>query len=154
MATNNTVNRIELIGYMGAMPEMRFTANGAPVTNFSLATNRIWRDQNGETCKATDWHRVTAWGRLAEVVNQYMGKGKRVRVIGRLEYQSWTDKDTGEQRSRAVIVASQVLFLDYDRAHTGLSEEPEAEEPAIDVVAQPEVEPLARSKLGRRKQVA
>ena len=57
MATNNTVNRIELIGYMGAMPEMRFTANGLSVTNFSLATNRIWRDQSGETCKATDWHR-------------------------------------------------------------------------------------------------
>jgi single-strand DNA-binding protein len=116
MATNNTVNRIELIGYMGAMPDMRYTANGAPVTNFSMATNRIWRDQSGETCKATDWHRVTAWGRLAEVVNQYMGKGKRVRVIGRLEYQTWNDKTTGEQRSRAVIVASQVLFLDYDRA--------------------------------------
>src|SRR5262245_37422382 len=87
MATNNTVNRIELIGYMGAMPEMRFTANGMPVTNFSLATNRYWTDQAGEQRKATDWHRVTTWGRLAEVVNQYMGKGKRVRVIGRLEYQ-------------------------------------------------------------------
>jgi single-strand DNA-binding protein len=131
MATNNTVNRIELIGYMGAMPEMRYTANGAPVTNFSLATNRIWRDQSGETCKATDWHRVTAWGRLAEVVNQYMATGKRVRVIGRLEYQSWTDKETGALRSRAVIVANQVLFLDYDRAQSGLAEEPEAEESVI-----------------------
>jgi hypothetical protein len=60
MATNNTVNRIELIGYMGAMPEMRYTANGLSVTNFSLATNRIWRDQTGEIGKATDWHRVTA----------------------------------------------------------------------------------------------
>ena len=79
MATNNTVNRIELIGYMGAMPEMRYTANGMAVTNFTLATNRIWRDQSGETCKATDWHHVTTWDRLAEVVNQYMGKGKRVR---------------------------------------------------------------------------
>ena len=57
-----------------------------------------------------------------------MGKGKRVRVIGRLEYQTWNDKTTGELRSRAVIVASQVLFLDYDRAHTGLAEEPVAEE--------------------------
>ena len=61
MATNNTVNRIELIGYMGAMPEMRFTANGLSVTNFSLATNRIWQDQSGETCNATDWHRITIW---------------------------------------------------------------------------------------------
>src|SRR5437762_13316862 len=123
---------------MGAMPEMRYTANGAPVTNFSMATNRIWQGQDGERRKETDWHRVAAWGRLAEVVNQDMGKGKRVRVIGRLEYQSWTDRETGALRSRAVIVASQVLFLDYDRAHSGLAEEPEALEQAIEAVAQPE----------------
>lgn len=153
MATNNTVNRIKLIGYMGAMPEMRFTANGAPVTNFSLATNRIWRGQDGESQKQTDWHRVTAWGRLAEVVNQYMGKGKRVRVIGRLEYQTWNDKTTGEPRTRAVIVASQVLFLDYDRAHTGLAEEPEAEAQVIEVI-QPEAEPAAQPRRSRRKQAA
>ena len=154
MTTNNTVNRIELIGYMGAMPEMRFTANGTPVTNFSLATNRIWKGQDGEPQRATDWHRVTAWGRLAEVVNQYMGKGKRVRVIGRLEYQTWNDKTTGELRSRAVIVASQVLFLDYDRAQSGLAEEPEAEEQTVEAVAQPEVEPPAQPKRSRRKQAA
>jgi len=151
MATNNTVNRIELIGYMGAMPEMRYTANGAPVSNFSMATNRIWQDQNGETGKATDWHRVTAWGRLAEVVNQYMATGKRVRVIGRLEYQTWNDKTTGELRSRAVIVASQVLFLDYDRAHTGLAEDPVAEEQAIEPATQPQAEAPKRR---RRAQAA
>jgi single-strand DNA-binding protein len=137
MTINNTVNRIELIGHMGAMPEMRFTASGTPVTNFSIATNRIWRDQSGETRKETDWHRVTVWGRLAEVVNEYMGKGKRVRVVGHLEYQSWIDKASGEPRSRAVIVASQVLFLDYDRAHTGLVEEPVTDEPVIEEIAQP-----------------
>jgi single-strand DNA-binding protein len=152
--TNNTINRVELIGYMGAMPELRFTATGAPVTNFSLATNRVWKGQDGEQQRATDWHRVTAWGRLAEVVNQYMGKGKRVRIIGRLEYQSWTDKETGEQRMRAVIVASQVLFLDYDRAHTALLEQPVAEERAIEKVAQPEAEQSAKSKRSRRKQAA
>jgi single-strand DNA-binding protein len=127
VATNNTINRIELIGYIGAMPELRFTASGTPVTNFSLATNRSWRDQAGEQRKATDWHRITSWGRLAEVVNQYMAQGKRVRVIGRLEEQTWNDKVTGEPRSRAVIVASQVLFLDYDRARTNLAEAPEAD---------------------------
>jgi single-strand DNA-binding protein len=146
MATNNTVNRIELIGYMGAMPEMRYTAGGMAVTNFSLATNRIWQDQSGESRKETDWHRVTAWGRLAEVVNQYMGKGKRVRVIGRLEYQSWTDKETGALRSRAVIVASQVLFLDYDRANPGLVEAREAEEPAITDAVQPPIEQPKRRR--------
>ena len=75
-----------------------------------------------------------------------MSKGKRVRVIGRLEYQSWTDKETGEQRMRAFVVASQVLFLDYDRAHTGLPQEPEAEQPTTEEVAQP--------KPSRRKQAA
>ena len=60
MATNNTVNRIELIGYLGAMPEMCYTANSAPVTNFSMATNRIWRGQDGESQMQADWHRVTA----------------------------------------------------------------------------------------------
>jgi single-strand DNA-binding protein len=154
MATNNTVNRIELIGYMGAMPEMRFTANGAPVTNFSVATNRYWTDQAGEQRKATDWHRVTTWGRLAEVVKDYMAKGKRVRVIGHLEYQTWTDKASGEQRSRAVIVASQVLFLDYDRAHTGLAEEPVAEESAIAEGVQSQTEQPAQPKRSRRKQAA
>ena len=104
--------------------------------------------------KQTDWHRVTAWGRLAEVVNQYMGKGKRVRVIGRLEYQTWNDKTTGESRSRAVIVASQVLFLDYDRAYTGLAEEPEAEQSAIEQVVQPEAEQPAKPKRSRHKQAA
>ena len=152
MATNNTVNRIELIGYMGAMPEMRYTASGAPVTNFSMATNRIWKSQDGESQKQTDWHSVTAWGRLAEVVNQYMGKGKRVRVIGRLEYQTWNDKITGELRSRAVIVASQVLFLDYDRAHTGLADEPAAEERAVEEVTQPDAEPPAQPTSRRREQ--
>ena len=154
MTTNNTVNRIELIGYMGAMPEMRYTPNGAPVTTFSLATNRIWRDAQGETCKQTDWHRVTAWGRLAEVVNQYMGTGKRVRVIGRLEYQTWTDQMTAAPRSRTVIVASQALFLDYDRAHAGLVAAPEDEAPALTAVAQPEVEQPAQPKRSRRQQAA
>jgi single-strand DNA-binding protein len=154
MPTNNSVNRIELIGYMGAMPEMRYTANGVCVTNFSMATNRIWRGQDGESQQQTDWHRVTAWGRLAEVVNQYMGKGKRVRVIGRLEYQSWNDKTTGELRTRAVIVASQVLFLDYDRAQSGLAEESEAEQQPVEAVAQPEAEPVAKPKRSRRKQAA
>jgi single stranded DNA-binding protein len=110
------------------------------------------------TAGRTGFLRVAQWrhglGRLAEVVNQYMGKGKRVRVIGRLEYQTWNDKITGEPRSRAVIVASQVLFLDYDRAHTGLAEEPEAEEQVIEQATQPDAEQPAQPQRSRRKQAA
>ena len=83
-----------------------------------------------------------------------MATGKRVRVIGRLEYQTWTDKQTGAARSRAVIVASQVLFLDYDRALAGLVEEPGDGESAVEAVAQPEVEPPTQPKRSRRKQAA
>ena len=151
--TNNTVNRIELIGYMGAMPELRYTGNVTPVTNFSLATNRIWLAPDGERRKETDWHRITAWGRLAEVVNTYMGKGKRVRVIGRLEYQSRTDKASGETRSRAVVIASQVLFLDYDRAHDGLAEEPADNTPIADehtMIDPPALPPPAAEQMKQR----
>jgi len=91
---------------------------------------------------------------LAEVVNQYMGTGKRVRVIGRVEYPTWTNAATGLPRSRTVIVAGQVLFLDYDRAHPGLVEQPEAEEQAVEAVAQPEVEPRAQPTRSRRQQAA
>lgn len=160
-------------GYSGVRPRRRGCRSAAPFPRSSVAvpvahgvsgrrcvrrrglfrrcTLAAARDAQGATCKATGWHRVTAWGRLAEVVNQYMATGKRVRVIGRLEYQSWTDKETGLPRSRAVIVASQVLFLDYDRAHAGLVEAPEAEEPALAAVAEAEAE---QPKPNRRQQAA
>ncbi len=83
-----------------------------------------------------------------------MGTGKRIRVIGHLEYQSWTDKASGELRMRAVIVASQVLFLDYDRAHAGLLDEPVAEELAIEEGVQPHAEQPATPKRSRRTKAA
>jgi single-strand DNA-binding protein len=154
--TNNTVNRIELIGYMGAMPELRYIGNGTPVTNFSLATNRIWQAPDGERRKETDWHRVTAWGRLAEVVNTYMGTGKRVRVVGRLEYQSWRDAASGETRSRAVVIASQVLFLDYDRAQGGLPAQPADDTPSAEahVLVDPQAPPSTAAEQVQQRPAA
>ncbi len=154
--TNNTVNRIELIGYMGTMTKLRYTAGGTAVTNFSLATYQIWQAPDGERRKETDWHRITAWGRLAEVVTMYMGTGKRVRVVGRLEYQSWTDAASGATRSRAVIIASQVLFLDYDRAHNGLAEQPVDDTPSAEahVLVDPQAPPSTAAEQVQQRPAA
>ena len=102
-----TINRVELLGRVGTEPEMRYTQSGTAVTKVRLATDR--RRQNGDT--ETDWHSVVAWGKTAEVVNQYVGKGDRIFVTGRLSYSSYETSD-GQRRFRTEIHASEVIFLD------------------------------------------
>ena len=102
-----TINRVDLLGRVGTDPEMRYTPDGTAVTNLRLATDRYRRD--GED--ATDWHNVVAWGKTAEAVNQYVGKGQRVYVTGRLAQNSW-EGDDGQRRHRTEIHASEVVFLD------------------------------------------
>ena len=102
-----TINRVELLGRVGTEPEMRYTQSGTAVTKVRLATDR--RRQNGDT--ETDWHSVVAWGKTAEVVNQYVGKGDRIFVTGRLSYSSYEGSD-GQRRFRTEIHASEVIFLD------------------------------------------
>ena len=102
-----TINRVELLGRVGTEPEMRYTQSGTAVTKVRLATDR--RRQNGDT--ETDWHSVVAWGKTAEVVNQYVGKGDRIFVTGRLSYSTYEGSD-GQRRFRTEIHASEVIFLD------------------------------------------
>lgn len=103
-----SMNRIEIVGNLGADPEMRYTASGSPYTTFRVATERH-RGQNAEP--VTDWHRVLTWNGLAEAVNQYVGKGDRVMVIGMMTYSQFADRQTGELRHSAEIHASDVMFL-------------------------------------------
>jgi single-strand DNA-binding protein len=105
----NSVNHVQLIGRTGREPEMRYTSNGQPVTTFSLATDR--RTSKREEGAGPDWHRVVAFGTLAEFSNQYLAKGRLVYVAGRLSYRSWTGQD-GQQRHSTEIVASDVVLLD------------------------------------------
>lgn len=105
----NSLNLVQLIGRTGREPEMRYAANGQPVTTFSLATDR--RASKREEGVGPDWHRVVAFGTLAEFSNQYLAKGRLVYISGRISYRTWTSQD-GQQRHSTEIVASDVVLLD------------------------------------------
>lgn len=105
------LNKVMLIGNVGADPEMRFTANGSPVTSFRIAVNRQRQGADGERRDETEWVSIVAWNKLAETCNQFLGKGRRVYVEGRLQTRSWDGQD-GQKRYRTEVIANDVLFLD------------------------------------------
>ena len=108
-----TVNRVEMIGWLGMDPEMRFIPSGVAVCSFRVATKRaVGRMDSGERIIETEWLPVEVWDRTAELCGKYLHKGSRVRIVGHLENQSWDDKKTGERRSKLVVRANDVLFLD------------------------------------------
>jgi single-strand DNA-binding protein len=104
------VNKVILIGNLGANPELRYTQGGQAVANFRIATNEKWNDKNGQTQERTEWHRVVVWGKLAELCNQYLVKGRQVYVEGRLQTREWTDKEN-KKNYTTEVVAQQVTFL-------------------------------------------
>ncbi len=103
------VNKVILVGRLGRDPELRYTASGTPVANFSLATDERW-GKGGETQKKTEWHNVVVWSKLAEICNQYLTKGRLVFIEGRLQTRDWEDKD-GNQRRTTEVVASDMKML-------------------------------------------
>ena len=105
------LNKMMVIGNVGTDPEMRYTPNGHPVTSFRIATNRSYNAQDGERKQETEWFTVVAWSYLAEQVNQYLSKGQRAYVEGRLHSHSFQGND-GQTRFRNEIIADRVLFLD------------------------------------------
>ena len=105
------LNKIMVIGNVGTDPEMRYTPNGSPVTSFRIATSRSYTPQDGERRQETEWFTVVAWNALAEQCNQYLTKGRRAYVEGRLHTHTYQGND-GQNRSRNEIVANRVLFLD------------------------------------------
>lgn len=117
-----TLNKMIVIGNVGTDPEMRYTPNGNPVTSFNIATNRRWSSADGEQHEETEWFRVNAWNKLAENCNQYVTKGMKVYVEGRLKSSPWISNE-GEPRAGNEITAFEVKFL--DRA----SESGEADKP-------------------------
>ena len=102
-----TINKVELLGRVGIEPEMRYTPGGTAVTKLRLATDRYRKE--GED--ATDWHDVVVWSKTAEAVNQYVSKGDRTYVAGRLVQNTW-EADDGQRRHRTEVHASEVVFLD------------------------------------------
>ena len=104
------VNKVMLIGRLGKDPELRYTTNGQPVANFTLATTEVRGSKDTEKQEYTEWHRVVAWGRLAEICGEYLSKGKMVYVEGSLRTRSWDDNQ-GNKRWTTEIVANQMQIL-------------------------------------------
>jgi single-strand DNA-binding protein len=109
------LNKVMLIGNVGTDPEMRFTANGNAVTTFRLATTRTYTTPDGERREETEWFTIVTWNKLAETCSQFLQKGRRAYVEGRLQTRSWEGQD-GQKRYQTEVVANTVLFLDRGQA--------------------------------------
>lgn len=103
------LNRVDIIGHLGADPELRYTQGGAPVCNFNVATTERWT-KDGQTQEKTEWHKIVVWGKLAEVCEKYLKKGRQAYISGRLQTREWEDKD-GNKRYTTEINAQTVQFL-------------------------------------------
>jgi single-strand DNA-binding protein len=103
-------NKLTIVGYLGRDPEIRYTPQGTPVCNFSVATTERRKDRAGELQDVTTWFRVTVWGKQAETANQYLAKGRQVYIEGRLRQDEYTDRD-GNKRTTLEVNATDVQFL-------------------------------------------
>jgi single-strand DNA-binding protein len=104
------VNKVILIGHLGADPDMRYTPSGAGVCELRLATSESWKDKNGQRQERTEWHRVVVWGKRAEVCSKYLSKGRQVFVEGRIQTRTYDDKG-GNKKYITEIIAADVQFL-------------------------------------------
>lgn len=106
----HSLNRVQIIGNLGRDPEMRFTQGGTPVTNFSVAVNENWQTRDGQQQEHTEWFRVVAWTRLAEIANEYLRRGMLVYVEGNLRSNEWQDRE-GNNRTSVELIARDFLML-------------------------------------------
>src|SRR5919199_2743359 len=116
------LNKVMVIGRLGKDPEMRYTAGGSPVTTFSVAAGRQWKDGAGETREETQWFNVVTWNKLAEICNEHLHKGSRVYIEGRLQTRQWQDQD-GQTRYRTEVIASDMIMLDGRGARDSLQDD-------------------------------
>lgn len=105
-----SVNKVILVGNLGKDPEVRYAPSGDAIANVTLATTENWKDKNGEKQEKTEWHRVSFFGKTAEVAGQYLKKGSQVYVEGRIQTRKWTDKE-GQERYTTEIVADKMQML-------------------------------------------
>lgn len=132
------LNRAQIIGNVTRDPELRTTATGQNVCTFGIATNMQWNDAQGQKQQRTEFHNIVAWGKLAEICNQYLAKGRKVYVEGRLQTREWEAQD-GAKRNRTEIVAENMIIL--DRAPQG--GQPVTRSPQPVTGGEPTVEPIA-----------
>lgn len=109
------VNLVILVGRLGKDPEIRYTQDGAAVCNFSIATSETWKDRNGEKQQKTEWHRIIAFRKLAEICNQFLQKGSQIYLEGSIHTRTWEDKD-GNKRSTTEIRMDTMKMLGDSRS--------------------------------------
>lgn len=123
-----SLNRVQLIGNLTRDPELRYTSSGTAVCSFSIATNRNWTTDTGEKKEEVDFHRIVAWNKLAEICSQFLTKGRKVYVEGRLTTRSWTAQD-GAQKQTTEIIINDMILLDGKRDTDLAAKAEEADEP-------------------------
>lgn len=140
-----SLNRAQIIGNLTRDPEMRYTPNGNAVCSFGVATNRRWRDKDGNNQDETQFHDIVAWGKLAEIISQILHKGNKVYIEGRLQTRQWEGQD-GAKRSRTEIVAENFVALTPKGAAPAAETGPEIEEFPVDKTAEtPKEKPAAET---------
>jgi single-strand DNA-binding protein len=128
-----SVNKVILVGNLGRDPEMRYTQGGEPIANFSLATSESWTDRSGQRQERTEWHRVEVFGKPAQVVRDYLSKGRQVYVEGMVRYEEWTDKDGNKRNATRIRVSgpnSRLVLLGSRPEGGGPRREADVAEPA------------------------
>lgn len=146
---SRSINKVILIGNLGQDPELRYTPSGTAVCNMRLATNEAYRDVEGNLVERTEWHSLVAWGRLAEICNQYLRKGSKVYVEGALQTRSWEDRE-GNTRYTTEIKVRELVMLDprsESAPEAAMAATPSAQRPAskprqTTLASEPELEPF------------
>lgn len=125
-----SVNKVILVGNLGKDPEVRYTPTGLAVSNLTIATSEVWKDkQSGENQERTEWHRVVLYQRLAEIAGEYLKKGSKVYLEGRLQTRKWQDKTTGQDKYTTEIIADSLQMLD-SKGSSHMTEQPVTEKVA------------------------
>jgi single-strand DNA-binding protein len=106
-----SINKVILVGNVGKEPEVKFLPSGLPVANLSLATSERFKDKTGEWADRTEWHNLTAYQKVAEIIRDYVKKGSKLYVEGRIQTRSWDDQATGQKKYRTEIIVNDIMLL-------------------------------------------
>jgi single-strand DNA-binding protein len=134
------LNKVMVIGRVTQQPEKRTTQSGQGVTSFSVATNRRWNDASGQQQEQAEFHNIVAWGKLADICEQFLAKGRRVYIEGRLQTRSWEGQD-GVKRYRTEIIANNMIMLDRGGADPSMNSGPD------NIVVEPVSEPVGEETI-------
>lgn len=149
-----SLNRVQLIGNLTRDPELRYTPTGAAVVSFGIATNRTWKTETGEKHEESEFHNIVAWNKLAELCSQFLVKGRKVYVEGRLSTRSWQAQD-GTQKSRTEVVIDDMILLDSagNASASQPARKPAESMPEEDMPEVAEAKPAVKKKPEPKKEV-